>query len=136
MNLQTNLEVIIADDDIIFHMLFKRLIKKTEFHDEPQFFTDGTPAFDYLKSNYNPDKTYLIFLDINMPQMNGWAFLENISSFATPKNTKVFMVSSSTDQADINKSQENQFVVDYLSKPIEVEKLEALKTHPELIEFF
>ncbi|MDW3502850.1 response regulator, partial [Escherichia coli] len=72
----------------------------------------------------------LIFLDLNMPVMGGWEFLDNFikkeyQEFNT--KTKVIVLSSTIDPTDIEKSKTYPIVIDFLSKPITKEMLEDLK---------
>lgn len=62
-----------------------------------------------------------------MPTLNGWEFLEALRSFAKPQNTFVCVVSSSTDQVDIARADQNPYVLQYLSKPITVENTRKIK---------
>jgi CheY-like chemotaxis protein len=94
----------IIDDDEIALMLTEMLIKEDSFFQKPMSFLDGTYALEYLKHEYSEDTNYAILLDINMPLMDGWEFLENLQSFGCSDNVFVFMLSSSTDKEDIEKS--------------------------------
>ena len=113
-----NLTTLVVDDDPIFVMMLKKLLDREPFYKEPKDFGNGQMAMDFLKPNYDPATNYVIFLDINMPVMNGWEFLEGIKEFADPKNTLVFIVTSSINQADLVRAKENDYVIKYLTKPI------------------
>ncbi|MBK6265756.1 response regulator [Marivirga sp. S37H4] len=128
--------LLLIDDDEIFIMMSKFMIKESDFHPSPLSFEDGLAAADFLKNNYQPNDRYVIFLDINMPKMDGWEFLESIKEFANPSNTFVFMVSSSTDDEDVAKACKNQFVLKFMSKPILTDTLIQLKEMPELKQLF
>ncbi len=109
---------IIIDDDPVFNMLTRRLVEKNNFHPTPDMFTSGVKAKNLLQEIYDSSDKYVIFLDINMPEMDGWEFLEAIASFADPANTFVVMVTSSIDSSDQERAKKNPFVVKYLSKPV------------------
>lgn len=113
-----SIQTMIVDDDPIFVMMFKKIIANESFYNSPKDFSNGLLAKEYLKSEYDPSTNYIIFLDINMPVMNGWEFLEHICEFADPKNTMVFIVTSSINQADMVRAKENEYVIKYLTKPI------------------
>jgi CheY-like chemotaxis protein len=130
--------ILCVDDDPITLMLCKMVISKTEFAKEIITAQNGEDAlnyFDDLKLNNlgNEIKKYplLIFLDLNMPVMGGWEFLDCFSKeeYRTQfKNCKVIVLSSTIDPEDINKAKTYPMVLSFLSKPISKEMLEELKT--------
>ena len=112
----------VIDDDKIYHFLLKNLLKQNGIAINSKFFVNGLDAIDYIKNEGNaasmPD---LILLDVNMPIMNGWEFLEEFKKAGLNYNKipVVYMISSSNDEVDINKSKEyNDIVADYFLKPI------------------
>lgn len=121
------INTIIIDDDELLIIIMKKMLMKSNFYDAPSTFENGKLALDGFKSEYSTDQFYVIFLDINMPVMNGWEFLKHITEFASPNNTFVYIVTSSTDQADIELSKQFELVVDFLSKPVYVDKLQNIK---------
>jgi len=122
-----NTETLIIDDDEISIMLTTHMIKDMHFAKDVKNFSDGIYAFEHLKEMYRTDAQYIIILDINMPLMDGWEFLKKIQSFALPKNTKVFMLSSSTDKQDIEKAKKSELVKGFFSKPIQKEHVEQIR---------
>ncbi len=131
-----NFQAVIVDDDDIFNMLSRKMIQKCGFHPEPKTFLNGRLAVEYFKETYSDNQTYVIFLDINMPVMDGWEFLESIESFAHPDNMLIFMVTSSTDEEDINRANSNKYVLKYLAKPVLSDDLRDLMKHPKLAPYF
>ncbi len=112
----------IIDDDPIHHRIVQIVIQKHNIYDESQSFTDARGAVKFLKENAEnagilPD---IILLDLNMPVMDGWGFLEEFKSFkdTLKKEVKIFIVSSSVDEQDILRSQSYPFVHDFISKPL------------------
>ncbi len=75
------LEVIIIDDDEIVMMIQKKLIVNSCFNDMPLLFKNGKLGLDYILSNKEKDTVYFILLDINMPVMNGWEFLDTVNTW-------------------------------------------------------
>lgn len=129
--------ILCVDDDPITLMLCKMVILKSSFSKEIITAQNGEEAVDYfnnLKLNNLdvPIKNYpkLVFLDLNMPIMDGWDFLDHFSTeeYTTYfKDTKVIVLSSTIDPEDINKSKTYPMVIDFISKPITKEVLENLK---------
>src|SRR2546423_8384152 len=110
--------VLLIDDDIVYRYTAKKTIKATGLAGKIEECTNGIDAFKYLKENISnpvnlPD---IIFLDINMPAMDGWEFLSGYISIAShiPKKIYIYIVSSSIDKSDISRSKEISIVTDYL----------------------
>ena len=87
----------------------------------------GELAKDYLKKNYQTDQQFLIFLDIYMPNLDGWAVLDFIESSFKTLNIKVILVSSSVNKDDKAKSKEYASVIDYVEKPLLMSHLKDLQ---------
>jgi CheY-like chemotaxis protein len=129
--------ILCVDDDPITLMLCKMVIAKSSFATEIITAQNGEEAlnyFDDLKlNNLGAEiKKYpsLVFLDLNMPVMDGWEFLDHFSKeeyTTTFKNTKIIVLSSTIDPNDIQKSKTYPMVLDFLSKPITKEIIEHLK---------
>lgn len=129
--------ILCVDDDPITLMLCKMVIKKAEFAKELITAQNGEEALNYFDDlklnnlgNEIPNYPQLIFLDLNMPVMGGWEFLDSFSkedyreSF---KDCKVIVLSSTIDPADITKAKTYPMVLDFVSKPISKEMLDDLK---------
>jgi CheY-like chemotaxis protein len=124
-------KILCVDDDPITLMLCKMVIIKASFSKETVTAKNGQEALKYfesIKSNIST-KPQLIFLDLNMPVMDGWEFLDsfNTSEFSDFHQTKVIILSSTIDPEDLEKSKKYPMVIDFLSKPISKEMLEYLK---------
>jgi len=104
------------DDDNFFH---EREIKKTQ--PAPVIVTkdSGMKALEYLKSNEEPHSD-LIFLDINMPGMNGWEFLKEYNQLdkALQSRAIIIMLTTSDNPDHIAKANTFNFVSDYITKPL------------------
>jgi CheY-like chemotaxis protein len=85
-------------------------------------FTSPSKALDYLK-NTPDNQPHLIILDINMPEIDGWEFLNRYQKFENPAS--VVMLSSSKDESDIKKSRTYNIVKGYIEKPLNIEKLKS-----------
>lgn len=128
-------KILCIDDDPITLMLCKKVILKSDFSSNIDTVKNGKEALDYfdnliIENNISAPK--LIFLDLNMPVMDGWdfldAFMQNRYSDFYEKS-KVIILSSSVDPKDIDKSKEYPNVIKFLAKPITKEVLNNLKTN-------
>ncbi|QBN18353.1 response regulator [Flavobacterium nackdongense] len=124
--------ILFIDDDLITLMLCKMVISKASFSNEIATAKNGEEAlsyFDKLKTTQANNKPQLIFLDLNMPVMNGWEFLDRFTTeiYSEFHNTKIVILSSTIDPADLERSKKYPMVLDFLSKPISKEMLEYLK---------
>lgn len=129
-------KILCVDDDPITLMLCKKVVEKVEFAKEIITANNGVEAIEYFdklfeerKSNDSIDYPRLVLLDLNMPVMDGWEFLETYlrKEYQTAFiSTKFIVLSSSIDPYDINRSKTYP-VIGFLSKPITKEMLENLK---------
>ncbi len=87
-------------------------------------------------SNKENDTLYFILLDINMPVMNGWEFLDAINQSAGANQVLIAVVTSSANDLDKQKAHQYKQVLRYLEKPINTQKLRELKQLKELESFF
>ncbi|MGN6618511.1 MAG: response regulator [Ilyomonas sp.] len=116
------LNICLVDDDMVYQYVAKKTIESTGLSENIIQLHNGEEALVFFKENVSneaflPD---IIFLDINMPVMNGWEFLEAYSQLATlmTKDIPVVIVSSSLDDYDLNKSKEFSVVTGFITKPI------------------
>lgn len=120
-----------VDDDPITLMLFKKIVEKASFAKEIVNAMNGEEAITFINAiTYEDSKPQLIFLDLNMPIMSGWEFLDlfNNSTYYKLNNTKIIILTSTIDPEDIKKSKTYPNVIEFLSKPITVEMLNYLKS--------
>ena len=120
----------VIDDDRIYHFLLKNLFKQNGIEINSTFFNNGYEAIEAMKQKKDADEMPdLILLDVNMPIMNGWQFLEEYTKLkkALPKPSTIYMISSSNDEVDINKAKGyGDIVKDYFLKPICKEDLDKI----------
>lgn len=120
----------VIDDDKIYHFLLKNLFKQNNVEADPKFYGNGLDALDSLKKiPVTEPFPELILLDVNMPIMDGWQFLDEYVRLSreTGKSSTIFMISSSNDEHDLSKARHYSNVVkDYLLKPICKEDLEKI----------
>jgi two-component system, chemotaxis family, chemotaxis protein CheY len=124
--------VALVDDDKIFQLTASKTIKALQLSDQILQFENGEDALKYLVDNASnadslPD---YIFLDINMPFVDGWMFLQDYSGFKQNlvKEIAIFMVSSSIDPRDIHRARSIPDVQEYVIKPLSREKFIQLLT--------
>lgn len=114
------------DDDQIYCYLAKTTLEKTNLINEIKFFPNGLAAINYFKEIQDKGgvKPEIIFLDLAMPIMDGWEFLEEFEKLhdSFRENINLFIVSSSISPADIQRAATFNFVKNYLVKPITAEK--------------
>ncbi|MBY5949492.1 response regulator [Algoriphagus marincola] len=120
-------EILLIDDDRQYLFLHEFLIKKSNLCQDPVSLNSGELAKDYMNKNYQTDRQFLIFLDIYMPNLDGWTFLEFIESSFSIQNIKVILVSSSVNKDDKAKSKQHPSVIDYIEKPLLLNHLKTLQ---------
>jgi CheY-like chemotaxis protein len=128
--------ILCVDDDPITLMLCKKVITKAIFSNGIITAQNGEEALQYFDTikQLNPDdrskkQPQLIFLDLNMPVMGGWEFLDqfNTDKYSVLNTSKVIVLSSTIDPEDLQKTKNYPMVIDFLSKPITTEMLEYVK---------
>jgi CheY-like chemotaxis protein len=120
-----NPKIAIVDDDTIFQFTTKVKIQKLGLASNIQIFNDGEEIMDYLIKVESIECPDIILLDINMPMMDGWDFLEEYEKHlgGSESKIKIYMLSSSINPVDVDKAKSNKLVDDYIIKPIKDEDL-------------
>jgi CheY-like chemotaxis protein len=119
-------KVMLVDDDTAANYLSKELMEQLHAANEIAIAENGLIACEMMKHEDCPD---VIFLDIKMPQMDGFDFLECLKSIALSKNVKIIMLTSSVRPEDKEKAFTYKGVVDYFEKPLTPEKLQLVASH-------
>lgn len=135
--------VMCIEDDTTTLMLFEFLFKDENFCQNFIPVENGQLAFDYFET-YMKNKAdqkiipNLIFLDLNMPVMGGWEFLETMENIFPDLLTQlnIIVLSSSVNPKDQDLAKENKFVMDFLDKPLVKDQLNALKQKAVFKDYF
>ncbi len=126
-------KLLCIDDDETTLLLIKIVVQKALFAKEVITFMSGSEALEYYQhlSEASPETTelpQLIFLDLNMPLMNGWEFLDAFIEkyYSKFEHTKVVVLSSSANPADKEKVKGYPMIIGYISKPLTMDMLKKL----------
>lgn len=114
--------IFLVDDDPINNLINKRLLGKVGITQTIIEFLEGEKALDKL-DEIDSNQSTLIFLDINMPVLNGWEFLDKYQERHSDRSDKIVILSSSIDYQDRFKAQGYQFVSGFLEKPLTLDKI-------------
>lgn len=126
----------IIDDDKIYVNLVKKIIETKKLCDNLLMFKDGKDGIDYfealLQNIDHHNIPEIILLDINMPIMDGWEFLERFTKIQNKfkKRITLYVVSSSINTSDVEKAKSLSSVENYLVKPVNIDELEAVFSRP------
>jgi CheY-like chemotaxis protein len=117
--------IAVIDDDEIYIFLTKRIIEKTHLFKKVLVFKNGLDGLNFIKGNFNNFNTLpeIILLDLSMPIMNGWQFLDEFMKLY-PNNEsqiKIYICTSSISPNDIERSKKISAVSNYIIKPISKE---------------
>lgn len=120
--------ICIIDDDPIYQFLMNKIVLLTKIDIDIISFSNGREAIDNFQASIQENKKLpnIILLDIEMPHMDGWDFMNHIELLMTKhslSNIKIYIVSSSISHEDVEKAELNKNVLGYYSKPIKSEDI-------------
>lgn len=125
----------IIDDDSIYVNIISKIIDAKKLAENLLIFENGKSGIDYFETllqNFSNelDIPEIILLDINMPIMDGWEFIDRFTKIKNKFNTPItlYVVSSSINKVDIEKANSLSSVESYLVKPVKISELEAVFT--------
>jgi CheY-like chemotaxis protein len=123
--------VMLVDDNETDNFISKRIIEITKFARRVEVKNSGKSALDYLKENQSSAEELpnIIFLDINMPIVDGFVFLYEFEKFSevVRNKCKVIILSSSDNKRDIDKIVNNNHVIKFITKPLTEVALDEIK---------
>ena len=122
----TKKKICIIDDDPIYQLVTKKIIEKSSYFPIVDSFTNGLEAIAYFKNAALLPE--VILLDIEMPIMDGWDFLSEITIIRQQYNarTNIYIVSSSIAKEDKEKALTYDVIKGFISKPVTISKIEKI----------
>ena len=125
--------IMLVDDSDTDNFINKRVIELSKFTTQIVVKDSGRSALEYLELHANqPEKLpNLIFLDINMPIVDGFVFLYEFECFGEEikNHCKIIILSSSNSKRDIDRIIDNNHVIDFITKPLSLEAIAGLKNN-------
>lgn len=118
--------IVLIDDDATTNYLNKMIIERSNLVDEVVTFDSAQDALNYFRQNGALIEDSLVFLDINMPVMNGWQFLDQYEAMNEKASNKIIILTSSINPADKQMAETKSEIIDYKPKPLSVEMLTEL----------
>ena len=126
-----HMKALLIDDDSVCNFLNKKTLERTGFVNDIQTVLNGKEAIDLFNSYYQESRQLpdIVLLDLNMPIMDGFGFLEAFKRLPSPdkENVKIIVVTSSQDPNDISRAKELG-IKQYLTKPLMEDTLRAALT--------
>jgi CheY-like chemotaxis protein len=122
------MKVWLIDDDPIFRVVFRQIINEIESIKQFNEFENGQLAYNELLNHSDVQQLpNVIFLDISMPTMNGWQFLNATKGVQDElPQIAVYLISSSAPDSDNQNSQQFSYLKGHLSKPVTFEQIHTL----------
>ncbi|NEV93722.1 response regulator [Psychroflexus sp. YR1-1] len=117
-------KILLLDDDFLINFINKKYLKNEYPVKDTYDFMSASLALDFLRSEgVDKNLLYIIFLDINMTEMDGWEFMDILQSDFSSLNFEIHMLSSSISEEDKKRAEGYHFVNSYIDKPLNKSKL-------------
>lgn len=126
----------LVDDDQVILTIHKLLVKKSNITSDPELYLNGKSAIKAIRSNKDSEALFIVLLDINMPIMNGWEFLDSVNEENVVGEIHVAMVTSSLSIKDRNKADSYPQVFEYIKKPLTDEVLNQVICDSKVSQYF
>jgi len=115
-------KLILIDDEPVFHRIVQMTLKNSELSSQATYCSDGELVLEYLEEQGSQSQSLpdYIFIDLYMPRFNGWDFLNRFQKIyqTLKKQINIYVISSSIDPHDIDRSKAYPFVTRFISKPV------------------
>lgn len=118
--------ILIIDDEPAIQFLHKLVIDEWNLKGLALEMPDAEYSLRFLDIHKDLDKRFLVLLDLNMPRMDGWGFLDALTSADTRAEVAVAVTTSSVNQADRTRALRYPMVVEYIEKPLDSKHLDRL----------
>ena len=124
----SKINLLVIDDDDINIFIISKIVEKTGYDVEIVAKHNGQLAIDYIKelTANNLALPHLVLIDINMPILNGWEFIEAYEALDLNVDNDMYMLSSSVYENDIEKAKSYKSVKGFISKPLSIDRLKEL----------
>lgn len=121
--METNITFLLIEDNLIDQLVIKQLFKKVLNIDQISIVNNGREGLQWINENKNQE-SLIILLDIQMPIMNGFEFLEEFDKLNNEikKETQIYVLSSTLDSDEILRIKQNRCVTGFLNKPFSIEE--------------
>lgn len=129
-NLTQYKKVIVIDDDPINNMICEKMVQHAEFAEQVESYLSALDALAWVKQSQESTSDIFILLDINLPLMNGWEFLEQLQQLKDNYQSidfSIYIHSSSVSVDDQQKATDHPLVKGFILKPLTLDKLAGLK---------
>lgn len=120
--------VMLIDDNSLDNFINKKLVESNGFAEKAHVYQEAAEALQFLKTASSEAWPEVIFLDIMMPHMDGFQFLDEFQKLPEEQrmSIKVIMLSTSESFKDLNRANKNPYVRKFLNKPLSAQVLQAI----------
>jgi CheY-like chemotaxis protein len=120
--------VVLVEDDPMQAFITTKMIKMTGLVESIMVFKNGKEAYDKLRTTFLSSEKLpeIILLDLNMPVWDGWQFLEEFTKIPISSNVIIYILTSSSDPADLKRAETYNLSKNYLVKPITKDQLKTV----------
>jgi two-component SAPR family response regulator len=124
----SNYKILLIDDDRIFNFLHSKIIERINTNHDIIAYESPFEALQYLLNLSESDLPDIIFLDINMPELNGFEFIDKIKEQASDllKHLNIVIITSSLSPNDYEVYKQYNVLKAFYNKPLDLEKLESI----------